>query len=89
VYSGGLDRTVRVWSAIDGTHIRTLEGHTSGVRALAVAADGVVYSASHYPEHCVRCGQEPMAAVWAHWGVPWVELVWHSLSQRTALSSVD
>jgi hypothetical protein len=46
VYSGSWDKTIRVWSGVDGTHLQTLVGHTYGVRALAVGLDGKVYSGS-------------------------------------------
>jgi WD40 repeat protein len=46
VYSGSDDKTIRVWSGDDGTHLQTLEGHTDGVRALAVGLDGKVFSGS-------------------------------------------
>jgi WD40 repeat protein len=36
-----------VWSGDDGTHLRTLVGHTGSVTSLAVAPDGRVYSGSH------------------------------------------
>jgi WD40 repeat protein len=35
-----------VWSAVDGSHIGTLEGHTDEVNVVVVAADGTVYSTS-------------------------------------------
>ena len=35
-----------MWSGDDGTHLQTLEGHTSYVFALAVGLDGKVYSGS-------------------------------------------
>jgi len=44
VYSGSSDRTIRVWSGDDGTHLQTLEGHW--VFALAVGLNGKVYSGS-------------------------------------------
>ena len=37
--TGGDDRTVRVWDARSGDHVRTLTGHTSGVLAVAYAPD--------------------------------------------------
>jgi hypothetical protein len=36
IYSGSEDTTIRVWSGADGTHLRTLQGHTRCVWALAV-----------------------------------------------------
>jgi hypothetical protein len=47
VYSGSNDRTVGVWSGVDGTHLRTLRGHERWVHAVAVGADNKVYSGSH------------------------------------------
>jgi len=46
VYSGSQDKTIRVWSGVDGTHLQTLVGHTSWVNALAVGLDGKLYSGS-------------------------------------------
>ncbi|MEZ6122188.1 MAG: pentapeptide repeat-containing protein [Planctomycetaceae bacterium] len=42
------DMTVRLWSASDGTHLRTLEGHTSSVLSVSFSPDGgTLASASH------------------------------------------
>ena len=38
--SGSADGTVRLWDALTGAHVRTLEGHTSGVRGVAFSPDG-------------------------------------------------
>jgi len=46
IFSGSRDCTIRVWSGKDGTHVRTLQGHTRGVVSLAVGLDGLVYSGS-------------------------------------------
>ena len=46
MYSGSYDKTIRVWSHVDGAHLRTLEGHTDNVRALTVGLDGNLYSGS-------------------------------------------
>jgi WD40 repeat protein len=46
MYSASMDTTIRVWSAVDGTHLGTLKGHTDEVNAVAVGADGTVYSGS-------------------------------------------
>jgi hypothetical protein len=46
VYSGSGDKTIRVWSGDDGTHLQTLVGHTDYVNSLAVGLDGKVYSGS-------------------------------------------
>ena len=35
-----MDMGIRAWSTIDGTHLRTLNGHTGGVYALALSGDG-------------------------------------------------
>ncbi|KAK9862339.1 hypothetical protein WJX84_002227 [Apatococcus fuscideae] len=40
ILSGSYDRTIRVWNTADGSHMRTLSGHRSGVRALLVAVKG-------------------------------------------------
>ena len=47
IYSGSDDRTIRVWSGVDGTHLQTLEGHTEGVTSLAVGLDGRIFSGSY------------------------------------------
>jgi WD40 repeat protein len=46
VYSGSYDTRIRVWSAHDGVHLRTLDGHTRGIFAIAMGHDGTVYSGS-------------------------------------------
>jgi WD40 repeat protein len=46
LYSGSFDTTIRVWSAVDGSHLGTLEGHTGAVYVVAVAADDTVYTGS-------------------------------------------
>jgi WD40 repeat protein len=46
VYSGSRDATIRVWSAVDGSHLGTLEGHGGDVSVVVVAVDGTVYSGS-------------------------------------------
>ncbi len=38
--SGGWDRTLRVWDLESGQTVRTLEGHTSVVNAVAITPDG-------------------------------------------------
>ncbi|MEZ6122187.1 MAG: WD40 repeat domain-containing protein [Planctomycetaceae bacterium] len=38
--SASADRTVRLWSASDGTHLRTLEGHTASVWSVSFSPDG-------------------------------------------------
>ena len=38
--SGSHDRTVRLWDAGSGAPLQTLEGHGSGVRAVAFSPDG-------------------------------------------------
>ncbi len=40
IVSGSRDNTVRVWDAITGTLIRTIEGHTNDVFAVAFSIDG-------------------------------------------------
>ena len=47
IYSGSEDKTIRVWSGVDGIHLQTLEGHSGRVLALAVGLDGRIYSGSH------------------------------------------
>ena len=58
VYSGSNDKTIRVWSGDDGTHLQTLEGHTRIVCALAVGLDGKVYSGSYDKTIRVWCGED-------------------------------
>jgi WD40 repeat protein len=38
--SGGQDGTVRLWEATAGEPLATLQGHTGGVRGVALSADG-------------------------------------------------
>jgi len=40
IASGSGDTTVRLWNAQDGTHLRTLEGHSRGVNGIAFSPDG-------------------------------------------------
>ena len=45
LYSGSIDRTIRVWVAESVNHLRTLQGHTGIVFAVAVS-QGKLYSGS-------------------------------------------
>jgi WD40 repeat protein len=38
-FSGGLDRTIKMWSLPEGAHIKTLTGHSEWIRTLAVSLD--------------------------------------------------
>ena len=38
--SGGYDKTVRLWDAVTGQLLHTLEGHTYGVLSVAFSPDG-------------------------------------------------
>ena len=49
---------IRVWSAVDGTHIHTFDEHACGVSALAVRRDGVVFSGSFDGCVCVWRGND-------------------------------
>jgi len=40
VVSGSSDRTVRLWDAVTGALLQTLEGHTGWVRSVAFSRDG-------------------------------------------------
>jgi len=44
VYSGSLDRTVRVWSGGNGAPLQTLNTSAGTVFALAVGCDGTLYA---------------------------------------------
>ena len=46
LYSGSWDNTIRVWDAESGNHLRTLQGHTGYVYALAMS-QGKLYSGSN------------------------------------------
>jgi hypothetical protein len=47
MYCGTYDRTIPVWSGENGSHLRTLTGHTTAIAALAIGANGNVFSGSH------------------------------------------
>jgi WD40 repeat protein/serine/threonine protein kinase/tetratricopeptide (TPR) repeat protein len=38
--TGSTDKTVRLWDAVSGRHLRTLRGHAGGVTSLAFSRDG-------------------------------------------------
>lgn len=38
--SGSWDKTIKIWDAESGKCIKTLEGHTKGVRSIAFSPDG-------------------------------------------------
>ena len=38
--SASSDKTLKVWDLASGRELRTLEGHSEGVRGVAVSADG-------------------------------------------------
>ena len=40
------DHTVRLWRVADGTLLRTLTGHTDGVRSVAFAPDGALLASA-------------------------------------------
>jgi uncharacterized protein YjiK len=40
--TASIDKTVRLWQAMTGTHIRTLTGHTDAVRGVAFSPDGTL-----------------------------------------------
>ena len=40
VVTGGKDRAVRVWDALNGTELFTFRGHTLPVEAVAISRDG-------------------------------------------------
>lgn len=46
LYSASRDRSIRVWSVTDFSLLRTLEGHTGGVRTLVIDKDGTLCSGS-------------------------------------------
>lgn len=48
IASGSIDRTIRLWDAINGVHLKTLEGHSSGVYSVVFSPDGTtIASGSH------------------------------------------
>ena len=40
--SGSSDSTIQLWNVANGTHLRTLKGHTEMVRTLAFSPDGKI-----------------------------------------------
>jgi WD40 repeat protein len=46
LFSGSYDKTMRVWSCKDGTHLHTLTGHEGAVESFAFGRDGSVFSCS-------------------------------------------
>lgn len=46
IVSGSADRSVKVWNFLTGVCVATLQGHESGVHALAVLEDGTLASSS-------------------------------------------
>ncbi|MEV5410559.1 pentapeptide repeat-containing protein, partial [Thermopolyspora sp. NPDC052614] len=49
------DRTIRIWDPATGTHLRTLEGHTSAINALAYSPDGT---------HLATAGSDRTIRIW-------------------------
>ncbi|KAL6996448.1 hypothetical protein U1Q18_006578 [Sarracenia purpurea var. burkii] len=46
LYSGSLDKTVKVWRISDHKCIETIQAHSEPINAIVVADDGVLYTAS-------------------------------------------
>ena len=46
--SGSGDRTLRLWDANTGTHLRTLEGHTDSVYSVAFSPDGTTLASGSW-----------------------------------------
>ena len=46
IVSGSYDKTIKVWDLESGRLLRSLEGHTSEVNAVALTADGRIVSGS-------------------------------------------
>ena len=44
--SGSWDRTVRLWDASAGVHLRTFEGHTAMVNSVAFSPDGATLASA-------------------------------------------
>jgi WD40 repeat protein len=53
VASASYDKTVRLWDAVTGAALQTLEGHSSWVRSIAFSPDGKVV-ASGSDDYTVR-----------------------------------
>jgi WD40 repeat protein len=45
--SGSWDKTIKIWDTVNGNELKTLEGHTGTVKALAVLPDYTLASSSN------------------------------------------
>ena len=52
--SGGLDKEVKLWDAVNGRLIHTLKGHKSGVACVAFAPDGRLLASGSWGDHTVK-----------------------------------
>jgi WD40 repeat protein len=69
--SASLDKTVRLWEASSGRHLRTMEGHAEAVYGVTWSPDGRILASASYDEtvRLWRCDS------WETVGIlPWVRL---------------
>jgi len=90
LYSGGLDRLVKVWSLDEMAHADTLFGHQAEITGLCVPPGGLlgkeVVAGGSGKERCITSGRDRTARLWK---IPeQSQLVFHSASTAQSLECV-